>query len=327
MRNKKIVIAGGSGFIGEELIKYFGKENDIVILTRKLPESINNRNKYSQLKNSDLIGTRFVKWDGKSVGDWRVELNNADLVINLAGKSVNCRYTEQNKREILNSRTQSTKAIGEAIQQISHPPKLWINSSSATIYRHATDKAQDEYTGEIKNDFSVQVCKQWEEVFYKQYTPHTRKVALRMAITIGSGGVMVPYFNLLKFGLGGRQGSGKQMYSWIHIEDTCRIIEWLFEHNELEGTFNCSAPNPVTNGTFMEILRKASGTLFALPAYTWMIKLGVWFIGTEAELVLKSRWVVPTKLLETGYVFKYAFLDQALQDIVYNTPKKQYKFR
>ena len=326
MNNKKLVIAGGTGFIGQEMIRYFGKTNELIILTRNTKVSNNNRNHYSGLSKDDLNNTKFVQWDGRTVGEWKEELNHADIVINLAGKSVNCRYTKQNKKEILNSRIESTKAIGEAILQIVYPPKLWINSSSATIYRNATDKAQDEYTGEIENDFSVQVCNQWEKVFYEQQLPHTRQIALRMAITIGTGGAMLPYFNLLKFGLGGKQGSGTQMYSWVHIDDTCRIIEWLFEHNELAGTFNCSAPNPVTNETFMKTLRQASGTLFALPAYTWMIKLGAWFIGTEAELVLKSRWVVPTKLLETGYVFKYSFVALALQDIVDHIPKKQYKF-
>lgn len=247
MKNKKIIIAGGSGFIGEEMIRLFGKTNQLVILTRNVKVSNNNRNHYSGLTETDLTNTRFVEWNGKAVGDWKEELNNADIVINLAGKSVNCRYNEQNKRVILSSRTESTKVIGEAIQQITHPPDLWINASSATIYKHAIDKPQDEYTGEIKNDFSVQVCKQWEETFYGQHTAQTRKIALRMAITIGAGGVMLPYFNLLKFGLGGKQGNGKQMYSWIHIEDTCRIIDWLFDHKELKGTFNCSSPNPVTN--------------------------------------------------------------------------------
>lgn len=325
MTNKKIIIAGGSGFIGEEMIRYFGKTNELVILTRKVKASKNNRNHYSGLTEADLSNIRFVEWDGKTVGNWKEELNNAELVVNMAGKSVNCRYTEQNKREILNSRTESTKAIGEAIQQIAHPPKLWINASSATIYRHATDKPQDEYTGEIKNDFSVQVCKQWEEIFYHQQTPQTRKIALRMAITIGSGGVMLPYFNLLKFGLGGKQGSGRQMYSWIHIEDTCRLIEWLYEHKELEGTFNCSSPNPVTNASFMQTLRKVTGTRFGLPAYEWMIKLGTKIIGTEAELVLKSRWVVPTRILETGFKFKYPQLEEALQFLITKVPKKQYK--
>lgn len=325
MTNKKIVIAGGSGFIGEEMIRYFGKTNQLVILTRNVKVSNNNRNHYSGLTEADLTNTRFVEWNGKAVGDWKEELSNADIVINLAGKSVNCRYTEQNKREILNSRTESTKVIGEAIQQITHPPELWINASSATIYRHAIDKPQDEYTCEIKNDFSVEVCKQWEKTFYRQHTLQTRKIALRMAITIGSGGVMLPYFNLLKFGLGGKQGNGKQMYSWIHIEDTCRIIDWLFDHKELKGTFNCSSPNPVTNEAFMKNLRQVTNTAVGLPAYTWMLKLGVWVIGTETELVLKSRWVVPTKLLETGYIFKYPFITEALQNVIDQTPKKQFK--
>jgi uncharacterized protein (TIGR01777 family) len=325
MTNKKIVIAGGSGFIGEEMIRYFGKTNQLVILTRNVKVSNNNRNHYSGLTESNLTNTRFVEWNGKTVGDWKEELNNADIVINLAGKSVNCRYTEQNKREILNSRTESTKVIGEALQQITHPPELWINASSATIYRHAIDKPQDEYTGEIKNDFSVEVCKQWEKIFYEQKTPNTRKIALRMAITIGAGGVMLPYFNLLKFGLGGKQGNGKQMYSWIHIEDTCRIIDWLFDHKELKGTFNCSSPNPVTNEAFMKNLRQVTNTAVGLPAYTWMLKLGAWVIGTETELVLKSRWVVPTKLLETGYILKYPFITEALQNVIDQTPKKQFK--
>ena len=325
MINKKIVIAGGSGFIGEELIRYFGKQNDIVILTRKLSESVNNRNTYTQLTDNDLARTKFVKWDGKSLGNWCTEINKADILINLAGKSVNCRYTERKKKEIIDSRVKSTQIIGQAIQQLSNPPQLWINSSSATIYRHAMDRPQDEYTGEIKDDFSVEVCKQWEKTFYEKQTPFTRKVALRMAITLGAGGVMLPYFNLLKFGLGGKQGSGEQMYSWIHIEDTCRIIDWLYEHNELQGTFNCSSPSPITNEVFMKTLRKVTNTPFGLPAFDWMLKFGAFVIGTEIELVLKSRWVVPTKLLETGYDFKYPFIAEALQNVIDQTPKRQYK--
>lgn len=325
MNNKKIIIAGGSGFIGEELIKYFGKENNLVILTRKIKQSKNNRNQYSELSTEDLKNTSYYVWDGITIGSWQKELEGADIIINLAGKSVNCRYTDKNKKAILSSRIDSTKVIGEAISKIKLPPKLWINASSATIYRHSIDKPQDEVSGEIKNDFSVQVCKQWEQTFNDQDTPFTRKVALRMAITIGPGGVMIPYFNLLKFGLGGKQGSGKQMYSWIHIEDTCRMIEWINENKELEGIYNCCSPNPLTNELFMETLRSVTKTKFGLPAFEWMLKLGAFLIGTETELILKSRWVVPTKIIQTGFTFKYPKLYEALKNVISNTPEKQYK--
>ena len=324
MKNKKIIIAGGTGFIGQEMTKYFGKENEIVILTRQVKNEKTNRNDFDSLSKAEIEKIKFVKWDGETVSDWYDELEHADLIINLAGKTVNCRYNEKNKKEIFDSRTNSVKAIGDAINKCKHPPLLWINSSSATIYRHAEDKPQDEYTGEIKNDFSVQVCKLWEKTFYEQQNPATRKVALRMAITLGPGGILIPYFNLLKFGLGGRQASGKQMYSWIHIEDTCRMIEWIFDHKEIEGTYNCSSQNPVTNIDFMKTLRKTTGTKFGLPAFEWMLRIGAPIIGTEAELVLKSRWVLPTKMLETGFKFKYLFLTEALTDIISRTPRKQY---
>jgi uncharacterized protein (TIGR01777 family) len=324
MKNKKIIIAGGSGFIGEEMIRYFGKDNTIIILTRQLPNSSNNRNQYTSLTSTELSNTTFIQWDGKTIGPWYKELEAADMIVNMAGKSVNCRYTAKNKKEIIDSRINATKVIGEAIHQLVQPPKLWINASSATIYRHAEDKPQDELTGEIEDDFSVRVCKQWEETLYEQRTPFTRKVALRMAITLGSGGVMIPYFNLLKFRLGGKQGSGNQMYSWVHIEDTCRMLEYLFEHDELEGTFNCSSPNPVSNEQFMETLRKVTNTKIGLPAFEWMLTLGAFVIGTETELVLKSRWVIPTKMLQAGYVFKYPYLKDALQQVIASTPKQQY---
>lgn len=325
MNNKKIIIAGGSGFMGEEMIRYFGKTNKLVILTRNIPDAANNRNHYNFLTKEDLVNTNYVEWDGVTTGDWVKEIDGADAVINLSGKSVNCRYTEKNKKEILSSRLLSTKILGQAVNSTTVPPKLWINASSATIYRHATDKPQDEKTGEIKNDFSVMVCKQWEETFFEQRTPFTRKVAFRMAITLGGGGVMIPYFNLLKYGLGGKQGSGNQMYSWVHIDDTCRMIEWLYEHHELEGVFNCSSPNPVTNEQFMKTLREITNTKIGLPAFEWMLKMGAAIIGTETELVLKSRWVVPTKILETGFTFKYPNVTEALQQIIDQTPRKQYR--
>ena len=203
MKQKKIILAGGTGFIGQEICNWFGRDNTIVILTRQLLDQQTNAFGENNISWEVKENIRYVKWDGINAGEWMNEFNNADIVINLAGKTVNCRYNEKNKQEIFDSRTNSTKAIGMAIQQAVHPPELWINSASATIYPNATDTPRDENFTYFSNDFSVQVCQLWEKIFYEQRTPFTRKVALRMAITLGPGGVMIPYFNLLKFGLGG----------------------------------------------------------------------------------------------------------------------------
>jgi len=311
MKYRKIVIAAGTGFIGQGLTDYFGHDNDIIILTR------------SPLK--DIGRTTYVQWDGKTLGDWSRYLEGTDLLINLTGKSVNCRYTEKNRQEIFDSRTQSTEILGAAIRTLKHPPSLWINAASATIYRHAEDRPMDEFTGEIENDFSVQVCKRWEAAFNEAKVPHTRKVILRIAVTLGhQGGVMHPYLNLVKFGLGGFQGTGNQHFSWVHIEDICGMIEWLYEHPELEGVFNCSAPHPVTNRQFMRTLRKVAGHFFGLPAYAWMLKIGAAIIGTEAELLLKSRWVLPTRATQAGFVFKYPELQPAVHQIISKLPRRRY---
>lgn len=324
MKNQKIVIAGGSGFIGQELTNYFGTENEIVILSRQLQHQKTNAFGENNLDKEILKNTRFIKWDAATVGEWAAELNGADLLINLAGKTVNCRYNETNKREIFDSRTKTTQVLGAAVQQCTNPPQLWINAASATIYPHATDTPRDESFTEFADDFSVQVCRLWEKTFYEQQTPQTRKVALRMAITLGAGGVMTPYFNLLKFGLGGRQGSGKQLYSWVHVTDTCRMMEWLFEHKELSGTFNCVSPNAVTNNVFMKTLRQVTGHKFGLPAFEWMLAIGAPLIGTETELVLKSRWVLPAKILQSGFQFRYAILEDAFKEIISKTPRSKY---
>jgi len=333
MKNKKIVIAGGTGFIGQAMAAFFGKDNDIVILGRHISEDTNKplrhstNNAYSTrlLTAADGYRIRYLRWDGLRVEKhWAAAIDGADMVINLAGKSVNCRYTRKNKQEIFDSRVDSTQAIGLAIRDAVVPPKVWINASSATIYRHAEDRPQDEYTGEIENDFSVQVCKKWENTLSAQRTPFTRKVALRTAVTLGTGGVIVPYLNLLKFAMGGHQGSGRQMYSWIHIDDLCRIVQWIFEREKLEGVYNACAPRPVTNRQFMHTLRKATGHLIGLPAFTWMLKLGTLLIGTETELILKSRWVVPTKLLDAGFIFRHPDLPDAMKDIVSRIPRKKY---
>lgn len=364
MRNKRIVIAGGTGFIGQAMAQYFGKDNHVIILSRQAMNNRNNHYSHHLLKAADGYNITYWRWDGRHVEKhWLDDIEGSDIVINLAGKSVNCRYNELNRKEVLNSRIDATHVIGEAIRRISNPPQLWINAASATIYRHAMDRPQEEENGEISDlkndnmpysfldrlryrwkkwkagllhgkeaeqyqllnkDFSVGICKQWEEAFFNEQTPATRKVALRAAITLGAGGVMVPYFNLLKAGLGGYQGNGQQMYSWVHEEDLCRVVEWCYEHPEAAGVYNCSAPNPVTNTDFMRTLRRVTGHKFGLPAFTWMLELGARLIGTETELVLKSRWVLPGRLLRAGFRFKYVQVEEALQDIVSKTPRRKY---
>ena len=326
MRNKKIVLAGGTGFIGQALAACWGKDNKVVILSRQRAKTRNNSYGKKLLDARDGYHITYWHWDGKQVErHWADELEGCDLVVNLAGRSVNCRYTDRNKQEIFDSRTDATRAIGQAIREATVPPKLWINAASATIYRYAQDRPQDEYTGEIGEGFSVQVCQRWEKAFFDQRTPFTRKIALRTAITLGSEGVIVPYLQLLKFGLGGRQGSGRQMYSWVHIDDVARAIEWLLDKPDLEGVFNLAAPGPVTNSYFMENLRRLTHHRLGLPAPAWLLRMGALLIGTETELVLKSRWVLPTRLLEAGFRFQYEKVDSALEDIIRRTPRKKYR--
>jgi uncharacterized protein (TIGR01777 family) len=318
MHNNKIVIAGGTGFIGQALAAYFGKDNDIIILGRHVTDE-------KLLRAADGYRIQYLAWDGLRVEkSWTQAIDGCDLLVNLAGKSVNCRYTSKNKQAIFDSRTDSTRALGLAVRDAVTPPKLWINAASATIYRHAEDRPQDEHTGDIENDFSVQVCKEWEEVFEQQRAPFTRKVILRIAITLGNGGVIMPYLRLLKFGLGGRQGNGRQMYSWVHIEDLCRAIKWIYERKQLEGTYNVCSPHPVTNREFMRAMRRATGHRIGLPAFKWMLKLGAWLIGTEPELILKSRWVLPTKLQDAGFLFRYIEAEDAIKAVLAKIPRGSY---
>jgi len=294
MKNK-IVIAGGTGFIG----KYFKKQltdvgYEVMIISRQK----------ENIQWSDTA--RIIS-----------ALEDSVMLLNLAGKSVDCRYNEKNKKEILESRTETTKALGEAILKCQNPPELWINSSTATIYRYANDRPMTESDGEIGKGFSVEVAKNWEKSFFDFQLPLTRQVALRIAIVLGNGGgVMKPFTNLVRFGLGGKQGNGKQMFSWIHINDLLNIILFIQSHKELHGVFNCSAPNPVDNSTLMKTLRQEMNIKFGLPSPTWLLKIGAVIINTETELILKSRWVVPEKLLKSGFSFKYPTLEMALSNIL-----------
>ncbi len=323
LRNKIIVIAGGTGFMGVEMCSYFGKENKIIILTRNIPNAQNNRN--SQTYNEASKNVQYIEWDAKNIGAWANFLEGCDVLINLTGRTVNCRYTKKNKAAILNSRIDATNILNKAVNKLIKKPTLWINASSATIYNSSYTKPNDEYVDNFATNFSVDVCRKWEAAFFKSEHIAVRKVALRMAITLGSGGVLIPYFNLLKYGLGGTQGSGIQMFSWIHIEDLCRMIEWTYTNENIHGVLNAASPNPVTNKELMTTFRKLCGTKFGFPIYIWMLKLGAKLIGSEVELVLKSRNVIPTKAIQNGFTFKYPILKNALSEIIEKTPKKQYK--
>lgn len=291
---RKIVLAGATGFIGTELQSRYAKKGYDVQMISRHP---------GHISWSDRDGIAAA-------------LEGAALLVNLAGRSVNCRYNERNKREILTSRTETTQILGEAIATCTNPPELWINSSTATIYRDARDRPMTEENGEIGSGFSVDVAKAWEDAFFSADTPRTRKAVLRIAIVLGrGGGVMTPYVNLVRFGLGGHQGSGDQRFSWVHLEDICRMIEFLEERTDLSGIFNASAPEQVTNSEQMRVIREAYGRKFGLPASVWMLKIGAVALRTETELILKSRWVAPERLLREGFEFRYPTLREAMADI------------
>jgi uncharacterized protein len=292
---KKVILAGGTGFIGQYFEKQF----------KELGYDVKHISRQPQ----------HISWNDKAaIID---ALEDGELLINLAGKSVNCRYNETNKKEIMNSRLETTKILGESVLSCKNPPQLWINSSTATIYRHAEDRPMTEANGEIGSGFSVDVATNWEKTLYSFSLPKTRQIALRIAIVLGKdGGVMTPYINLVRFGLGGIQGSGKQMFSWIHIEDLLKIVLFLNKREDLNGTFNCSAPEPVSNREFMKKMRKAMNIPIGLPSPKWLLDIGSVMIRTESELVLKSRWVLPERLEREGYKFTFNTLDKTFQDIL-----------
>ena len=307
----KIVIPGGSGQVGTILARSFQKEGHEVIVLSRSPSK---------------KPWRVVEWDGHSLGDWIKELEQADAVINLAGRSVNCRYHARNREEILKSRVESTKVIGKAIAQATYPPRVWLQASTATIYAHRYDVPNDEFTGILGGyesdvpetwNFSIEVAKAWEQSFEALLLPHTRKVLLRSAIIMSSdrGGAFDILFRLTRLGLGGKAGNGRQYVSWIHELDFIRAIQWLIENETVQGPINLAAPNPLPNVEFMSNLRKAWGIKLGLPATNWMLEIGAFFLRTETELILKSRRVIPGRLLKEGFSFKFSTWVEAAVDL------------
>jgi len=307
---KRIVIAGGSGFLGGILIAHFGRQGfEVVNLSRSAAGS--------------RTGCREVVWDGKTLGPWTSELEGADAVINLAGRSVDCRYHERNRREILDSRIEPTRALGQAIARRKSPPRVWLNSSTATIYRHTFGPAWDEQ-GDIggipavNDPFSIKVAQAWEHELNVVIAPQTRKVALRLAMVLGHGtnSVFPVLRRLVRCGLGGRMGSGAQLVSWIHHADFCRALDFILAHDELSGPVNLAAPTPLSNQEMMSTLRQLCGVPLGLPATRWMLELGAFVLRTETELILKSRRVVPGRLLSSGFEFRFPTFRAASSDLL-----------
>jgi hypothetical protein len=306
-----IVIPGGSGQVGTVLARAFHTQgHHVVVLSRR----------------SDVRPWRVVRWDGATLGDWRREVDGSDVVINLTGRSVNCRYTAANRQEILQSRVSSTAAIGQAIGEAKRPPRAWLQASTATIYSHRYDRPNDERSGILGGHesnvpdtwrFSIDVAQAWERAFEEALTPRTRKVALRSAMILSPdrGGVFDALLGLTRRGLGGRLGDGRQFMSWIHHEDFVAAVRWIIGRDDFDGVVNVAAPNPLPNAEFMRVLREACGVSFGLPAREWMLGIGAIFMRTETELILKSRRVIPTRLLEHGFLFTFPIWNDAARDL------------
>lgn len=312
-RPLRVVIPGGTGQLGQLLARHFHEQGHSVTVVARHPTP-------SEWKT--------VRWNAYDLGDWAEEINGSDVVINLAGRSVNCRYNAAHRREILNSRTISTGVVGQAIARSSKPPGLWLNASTATIYRHSFDAPMDEETGEIggkepaapgKWRFSIEVATAWERAFFAANTPATRRVAMRSAMVMAPDerGPFDLLLRLVRWGLGGASGSGRQYVSWIHDVDFVRAVEFLIANAGLAGVVNLSSPNPVPNAKFMRVLRRAWCTSYiGLPAPGWLLAPGAILLRTETELVLKSRRVVPRRLLNAGFDFHFPNWRGASQDLV-----------
>ena len=307
----KIVIPGGTGQVGRVLTRAFlARGDEVVVLSR-----------------AGASDARVVPWDARTLGPWITEIDRADVVINLAGRSVNCRYTEANLAEMMSSRVDSTRALGEAIRRSTRPPQVWLQMSTATIYSHRFDAPNDEATGRIGGDepdvpaywnYSIDIARAWERSQQEANTPRTRKVALRTAMVMSPdrGGIFDVLLGLTRAGLGGPIAGGRQFVSWIHDDDFARAVQFLIERDEMEGPVNLAAPNPLPYRDFMAALRAASGTRIGLPATKWMVEIGAFFLRTDSELTLKSRRVVPSRLLHAGFTFHFPLWPEAARNLV-----------
>jgi uncharacterized protein len=309
----KIIIAGGSGHLGTILAKAFHEDGDeVVILSRH--------------GRPGEHPWRSVRWDAATEGAWTHELEGADAVINLAGRSVDCRYTEHNRRAIAESRIVSTAVLGRAIAHCGNPPRVWLQASTATIYAHRYDAANDEHTGQLGGAepgvpkgwrFSTDVARAWERACMTQELPRTRRVLLRAAMVMSRerGGALAKLRMFLRLGIGGTHGDGRQYMSWIHEADFVRAVRFLIDRNDIDGPVNLAAPHPLPERDFLAALREACGTRLAIPMPRWLLEIGAFVLRTETELVLKSRRVVPARLLWNGFTFEYPHWADAAREL------------
>lgn len=295
----KITIAGGSGFLGQSLKEYFKNQNhEVLILTR------------SPKFRGDVL------WNGKDTGGWCKEIDGTEVLINLSGKSVDCRYTDKNKKAIYTSRTEPTSTLHDYIFAADIKPKIWLNASSATAYIHAETERMTESEGRTGDDFSMNVCKEWERSFFAKKYPTMRQVAMRTSIVLGdTGGAFPKLRKVTKLGLGGKQGHGNQMVSWIHITDFCRAINFIIKNETLNDVVNITSPHPVSNEVMMKFLRKKYNMAFGLNQSVALLEIGALIMGTETELLLKSRNVYPEKLQKAGFRLQYSNLEDALLEL------------
>jgi len=308
MEKPKMIIAGGNGFLGEHLRRYFSARGYRVVI----------------ISRGAAPGPDSLTWDAHTLGPWATALEGAAVLVNMAGRSVDCRYSEANKRAIVASRVESTRVLGEAVAACSLPPRVWLNSSTATIYddTRGNQPANTETQGQLGNDFSVSVARAWEAAFAACPAPRTRKVALRTSIVLGNDGGAFPVMaRLARLGLCTPQGGGQQWVSWLHIEDFCRAVEFIIGQSAAEGVINLCAPTPVTNADFNALLAKQLRPLLRLPQPTWLLELGAFFLRTETELILKSRKVYPERLLQLGFQFGYADCAAAIADLLQTNNK------
>lgn len=291
-----IVIAGGSGFVGTYLTRRFREDGFNVTSV--------GRGSSSDVRISDLNTLTSV-------------LEVASFLVNLAGKPITTRFTEQNKKELINSRVETTHQLAVALQRCKHRPELWVNASGAHIYGTGEEYPHTEESPVSQDFFLAQMAARWEAALFESGMSDVRKVALRISVVLGNdGGALQPFLRLARFGLGGRQGSGKQWFSWIHIEDIYRMIRFAMERKDLSGPVNATAPHPLRNADFMRSVRKAVHMPFGIPAPALGIRIGARLIGVEPDIILKSLYAVPMVLPEMGFQFRYPDIDSALANIV-----------